>query len=455
LVLSLLVSVLACQQQPPAQVADERPPLILISIDTLRADHLGCYGYQRPTSPSIDQLAETAVVFEQLVNAGGATLPVHLSMLTSLPPVVHGIFAQNPQPLPEERVTLAEQLSEAGYTTAAFTDGGFVSGQLGFGQGFDHFDDSGGHLERIMPRLEDWLDHKLDRPFFLFLHTYDVHSGKEPLPYNSPPEFRDLFTQGYDGFTGCIGDRCGSELLAWINARLREGDPSAAELLSADDLGYLVDLYDGGIRHMDHEIGRLLDGLRKRGLYDRSLIILTSDHGEEFFEHGKLLHHQNYEENALVPLIIKLPGQRSAGARVSALASTIDIMPTMLDVAGVEPNQQVWGESLLPVIAGEQPGRVFVHIASGPEKLRTERWSLVLSRGKPIGLYDLLSDPAETVDLAADHPEVVAELLALYRSNLKQERAARRAFNKGLPPPTPARLSEELTESLKALGYLE
>jgi arylsulfatase A-like enzyme len=451
----LLVSGLACRQHEPTPPADNRPSLILISIDTLRADHLGCYRYQRPTSPSIDQFAKTAVVFEQLVNPGGATLPVHLSMLTSLPPVVHGIFAQNPQPLPEERITLAEQLSAAGYTTAAFTDGGFVSGQLGFDQGFDHFDDSGGHLEQILPRLEHWLDRNCHRPFFLFLHTYDVHSGKELLPYDSPADFRDLFTQGYDGFTGCIGDRCGSELLAWINSRLRAGDSAATELLSAADLDYLIALYDGGIRHVDYEIGRLLDRLSDRGIYDRSLIILTSDHGEEFFEHGKLLHHQNYEENAVVPLIVKLPDQRSAGARVSALVSTIDIMPTVLDVAGIEPNRQAWGESLLPVIAGSRSGRDFVHMASGPEKLRTDHWSLVLARGKPIGLYDLTSDPGETVDLAADRPAVVAELLALYRSNLKRERAASRAFSNGLPAPTPAELSKELTESLKALGYLQ
>jgi arylsulfatase A-like enzyme len=459
LALALLAPNTGCRRPEPgpsAIPAEAPPPVILISIDTLRADHLGCYGYHRPTSPSIDRLAADSVLFEQLINPGGATLPVHLSLMTSLPPLVHGIFAQQPHPLPEHHITLAEQLAATGYTTAAFTDGGFVSAQLGFAQGFEHFDDDGGHLARIMPRLESWLLDNLHRSFFLFLHTYDVHSGKEPLPYDSPEPYRHFFAAGYEGdFDGCAAGRCGSQLLSWLNSMARGGDTSASDLLSAEDLDYLVDLYDGGIRHADREIGELLDLLRERQVYDRCLIILTSDHGEEFREHGLLLHHQNYEENARVPLLIKLPGQAAAGTRVPALVSTIDIMPTVLELAGVAANPRIWGHSLVPVIAGEQAGRSFVHMASGPEKLRTAEWSLVLSRNQPIGLYDLLVDPHETENLIDRHPAVVSELTALYRSNRKRERAAHQAFTEGREAVPPPELSEELVNNLKALGYLE
>jgi len=205
---------LACSAPPPEPPGD--PNVVLVSIDTLRADHMSLYGYARPTTPNLEALAREAVVFDAFFNAGGGTPPSHASLFTSLYPQVHGVDRDTP--LAGHETTLAELLHARGYKTAGFTDTVWLTSKFGFAQGFQTYDDRGGGLARILPRanrwLEQWREHGQGAPFFLFVHLFDVHSAADRLPYDSPDGFNERFTEGYAGsFDGCIDGRCASRLL--------------------------------------------------------------------------------------------------------------------------------------------------------------------------------------------------------------------------------------------------
>ncbi|MGH7899755.1 MAG: sulfatase, partial [Candidatus Binatia bacterium] len=291
----------ACYRTPSSMTDSGDPRcldcnVILISIDTLRADHLSCYGYPRRTSPEIDRFAKESSVFSQVVSTGGGTLPVHLSMMTSLPPTVHDVWPRHPTRLAEARVTLAEELRSRGYATAGFVDSGWMLAKFGFDQGFDVYDDAGGHFKKILPKAVDWLEEHRRSKFFLFLHTYDVHSAFKRLPYDSPDPYNDLYTAGYLGpFWGCRQGICASRLLARMNAEMTVGAVKPHEVLGDRELAYIVALYDGGINHVDDQIGKILRKIRNLGLERNTIVALTSDHGEEFLEHGRLLHSQYFE----------------------------------------------------------------------------------------------------------------------------------------------------------------
>jgi arylsulfatase A-like enzyme len=451
-----LLLLAGCGTAELPDAAAPRPNVILISIDALRADHLGLYGYGRPTSPNLDALTQEAVVFERAFNVAGFTLSVHMSMLTSLPPGVHGvqspgirgIASEDFKTLPPGRITLAEQLAEHGYRTAAFTDAPWVGARFGFDQGFDVYDEQGLRIHSILPRALRWLQENPRQPFFLFLHAYDVHSRTERLPYDCPDGSNDLFTAGFEGdFDGCIDGECASNLLRRINAGDGGRDPSA--VLKPDVVQYIVGLYDGCIHHVDNQIATLLDRLRAQGVYDNSLIVITSDHGEEFLDHGKFLHVQAYDELARIPLIVKFPQSRWGGRRIGQMVSVLDYMPTILDVLDIPANDQVQGMSLVPLIERGQPGRDIVHL--GPA-VRTERWKY-MARSQE--LYDLAADPGETTDVSASHPEIAAELLRRHREFLRRDRELRGAFEKQADElGEMITLDEDTRAKLRSLGYL-
>ncbi len=437
-----------------------KPPIVLISLDTLRADHLGCYGYSRDTSPNIDVFVKDAVLFEQYVNTGGGTLPVHMSMLTSLHPTVHDVDFKGTRPLDPARITLAEQLAEAGYTNVAFVDGGRMFGGHGFTQGFDIYDDRGGRFRRILPKVYEWLDANHSEQFFLFVHTYDIHSQYNKLPYDSPRGFNQTFARDYSGsFDGCRDGLCASTLLMHLNEELAAGRLKPTEVFSPEDLEYLVALYDGGIRYVDDELSRFFGRLKELGLYEEALIIVTSDHGEAFFEHGRLLHKEAYEEIARIPLIVKLPGATGAGLRIKSLYSVLDLMPTILDVAGVAPNEDVQGRSLVPVIGGASLEARDVRIGAGQKgKLRMQQWSYVSEStrtGRPPRLFYLPEDPGEQRDLIDSYALLAERFEAEYQAGYRADRERLARFSKGRTRIAPVEMSPEKLEELRGLGYLE
>ncbi len=425
--------------------------VILISLDTLRADRLSAYGYGRETSPQLDALAADGVLFEDFIVTGGGTLPSHLSMLTSLFPATHGVTPRNGRSLHPGRTTLAEALYGAGFATAAFTDGGWVRGKFGFFQGFEVFDEEGGRLATIRPKVEAWLEENADRRFFLFVHTYDVHSEWDRLPYDCPAPYRDRWAAPYRGdFDGCREGKCASTLLAWANSRIAAGELEAEDLFTDREIDYMSALYDGCIRYTDAEVGKLLDKLRRLGLYDRSLIVVTSDHGEEFAERGRFMHFKaGYEEFVRVPLILKLPGSRYRGLRVPHLAAMVDLMPTVLDAAGVAAGDEVQGRSLLPAIERNLPVRQAVHIHN---VLRTERWKYFLEGNR---LYDLDADPGETRNVLRKTDGFDRRRWRRFlRRAQERDRRLFEEHETSAPRRGEVELTEEEIDELKALGYL-
>jgi arylsulfatase A-like enzyme len=327
-----------------------RGRFILISLDTLRADHLGAYGSARPTSPFLDSLAARGTLFENAVVHLPGTLPSHMSIFTGLYPPEHGVYPE--KALAPQIRTLPEVLQAEGFLTGGHTEGGYVAGRYGFARGFDEWSDESPMVEgpgglvksrdavkRTFRLGLDFLKRAREREeFFLFLHTYSIHD-----PYDPPEKYRAMY------WPAPPPDRAfppnGPDLAAF-NRGERELVPRAVEHYEA--------LYDAQIRYTDDVLRDFFAGMAEIGLADSVTVVLTSDHGEEFLEHGKLVHEQVYHECLHVPLVILRPGQRE-GRRVSALVQSIDIAPTLFDLAAIRPDRRppVSGRSLVPLLAGE------------------------------------------------------------------------------------------------------
>jgi arylsulfatase A-like enzyme len=473
-------------RQKDAGIRHATPNVILISIDTLRADRLGAYGYDaHAVSPRIDALAADGILFENAITTAPWTTPAHMSLLTSLQPTSHGVitpFAELREGLkgggrfrrlPDSRTTLAEVLKNAGYATAAFTGGVTLDPRIGFDQGFDLYDTSMQKLDSSsVPRLERWIAESGGRPFFLFWHTFEVHA-----PYLQTTYLGDALPPD--------ATRRVKEALA-RRARLFEekrapGYGLKKTLIEQGAFTRAVcdALYMGGVHSVDGWVGELLDGLRRAGLYDQTLVVLTSDHGEELGQrsesqiydgHG----HTLYEELVRIPLIVKLPGSRHGGTRVRGVVSLLDVMPTILDVLGLRPrHDEMQGVSLRP--RWEDPARAeaeaaFAEALGVPAEkkcLRTGRYKYIVSidpasvrrfgrshvpkRPSAVELYDLERDPKERDNLLASPAggDSTSPLVARLDEDL-------RAFASRKPGQTEAvDLPRETIEGLKELGYIQ
>jgi arylsulfatase A-like enzyme len=346
-----------------------RPNVVLISIDTLRPDRLSLYGYDRSTTPNLDAWAATqASVFRSAVSQAPWTLPAHVSMLSGLDPFSHGVNHSS-RTIPPSLVMLADSLRDAGYRTLAVTGGTLLHPRYGFSQGFDRYwyfagnRSVGRELDEELKRALAWLDEAENSPFFLFFHTYEVHTpyrSREPYfsRFSDLPRVEDMRIE--------IPEPEASTGFLW------EVDRSNLRLVEPDSLGNLdgpalVELasaaYDSGIAYVDEQLAKLFRKLRERGLEESTIVVLTSDHGEMLGEHGLVNHRYLYEENILVPLIIADPGGRGAGRVIPDQVRSVDIVPTILELAGLTP-------------AGELDGRSLVHLLDGlPSALPEEAWT--------------------------------------------------------------------------------
>lgn len=312
------------------------PNIILISIDTLRADHLSCYGYGRETSPCIDSLAESGIMFTHCQAQAPHTTPAHASMLTGLSVIAHGAGYYNgvDHGLDPDLPTIPSMLKGNGYVNLAMVNSVVINPDYGFSRGFDYFswDPNGqGRAGITVDEYLDWIDDNRGNPapVFAFLHFYDVH-----IPYDPPSPYDELFTDnGSQGVTG------------WVT------DTLSGTLLNPDDSDHLMNLYDGEIVWVDSQLKRLFDGLRERDLHERTIIILVSDHGEEFLEHGGWGHsHALWQEMLHVPLIISGPGI-PRGVVDSLPCGQFDILPTIAELAGIEPEFTIEGVSLVAPVS--------------------------------------------------------------------------------------------------------
>ncbi len=441
---------------------EEDTNVILISVDTLRADHLGCYGYERNTSPNIDALASDSVTFLNTYSSSPWTLPSHVSILTSLHGVNHQVSYED-ESMDPSIITLADVLRVNQFYCAALTGGGFVHAKYGFSKGFNSYSDEGGILrqdsaEHLFHATSRWLEREKDKSFFLFLHTFQPHN-----PYACPYPYKTMFIE---------------EDAKWKHIDLQSylgGKPGIFKELTEKELQNIKGLYDGEIRYTDEEfIAPLIKKLKHMGLYDKTMIIFISDHGEEFYEHQGWGHgHSLYDESLKVPLIIKFPGSRFRGRRISNFVSLVDIFPTILDELGVSMRDlDIDGKSLFPVITGKQKeDRIFLaDVASNvldshiPQKISTNKGKekLILNKKfskedleffisqppvlKPIEIYNLIMDPGEQRNIADEQAEL-ANLIIQKINKIYKEAKIKKTGK--------LELDEELKKQLKALGYIK
>jgi arylsulfatase A-like enzyme len=409
--------------------------VLLVSIDTLRRDHVGAYGYAKPTTPRLDALARQGVLCQDAVSTSSWTLPAHLSMLTSADPAAHGGVDME-HGFNHRVPTLAATLKKAGFATEAITSHLYVSAVYGVDDGFERLDF---HQDRkateVANRAMEALDRIGDRPFFLFLHFYDPH-----WHYDPPESTRRLFAGEYHGtITG-----------RWQDFRGRTRADTSAE-----DLDHLRALYDGEIRYTDDEIGRVLDHLKARGLDRGTLVAVTSDHGEEFLEHGGFEHQKTlYEEVVRIPLAFAGPG--IVARREPAQVTLLDVMPTILAWTRVDPLAPLRGQSLLTSPGEREAYGETDHGAGGTRRLFLRAGE---GRSKTILTFDRRSERLlgeEWFELGADPGETVSvpprpEAAQAVRDRLLARWREARARGVGAPA---VELTADQKERLRALGYV-
>lgn len=432
------------------------PNVLVLVVDALRPDHMGCYGYPLPTTPAMDALARRGVLFADATSLSSYTRAAVPSIFASVHPGAHGVLNQGKEVevLADEYVTLAESLKERGYATAAFAPNPSLHRSFNFDQGFDLYDDDfqigvrGARVfetaRRIHERTLEWLRANQEKPFLAYLHYRDVHA-----PYVPPAPYDKMF------------DRAGPGRRL-TEAEYKSHPPDLRKPHRFRDLDTYVELYDGEIRYTDDHLGRFLETLSKEGFLENTVIFLTADHGESFLEHRSWTHGSGlYEELTRVPLLMVLPGEKHKGRRVEEPVQTTDVFPTVLELLDAEIPSQIQGRSLLGVLDGKGDAKrpVFsealvsrrhrpwsfgqmVAVRSGGWKLIYNRW------GRSGELYDLAQDPGETRDLVDLHPEKARELLRLIARQDKENavRSHRVQATEELP--------ENVIEGLKSLGYV-
>ncbi len=408
---------LSCPQVKRSEDKKGKKNVILISLDTLRADHLGCYGYHRNTTPFLDTFAKKGILFENCISTAPWTLPAHVSLLTSLYSSSHSVIDDGlgsippmlQSSIPPEIKTLPEILQDKGFETRAITSHLYVSDRFGFERGFNIFHYKQGQIAgEVTQRALSWLDILSDRPFFLFLHYFDCHD-----PYAAPPPYRNMFDPAYEGD---------------IDGRLKTIVRYTKAKMTESDLKHLIARYDGEIRYVDDYLRRFIERIEKAGLLENTMIIITSDHGEEFKDHGSLHHgHTLFEELIRVPLLLFLSGDIPISQRrIKSQVSLVDIMPTILDFLELDIPRGMEGETLIPYLkkANRKPRVAYSETSrykAFQACVRTNEYKNIISdkfSGHRETIYNLERDPGEKVNLAGSSPIPVGEFEKKLFSNL-------------------------------------
>ncbi len=486
------LGVMALQRDPSLTMTHASAPavpgkcnVLLITMDTVRADHLPMYGYPLDTTPHLREFARESTLYHRAIAAADMTLPAHASIFTGLYPGWHGAYLAAPtypvgRPLPAQHVTLAQLLQQNGYRTGAVVaNWAYLYERMGLSKGFgdydlhrpvqlanserpfylstavrnmlslavstDEFDARVLRAEDINERALAWLSHiGQSSPFFLFLNYMDAHA-----PYIPESPFDSRFPGKDEHFT------------PWTDyENVRRGVLQGSHRLSEAEKRHIVSQYDGGIAYMDSQIANLLEQLRARGLYDNTLIVITSDHGEAFGEHNLMEHATGflYEDQVHVPLFIKYPGQHE-GQESDALASEVDLMPTILDQAHIAPPAVVQGRTLRLPRSESEPvfaeDRAFSYLDPYPRFRGVRRamflgsWKLVTWTAGAPELYNLASDPSEEHNLyAPDEPHAIELMDRIHAWTASIPHALSK-------PGVPDGVNKSDLDRLKSLGYIQ
>ncbi len=469
--------------QPPAGA----PNLLLIVTDTVRADHLDLYGYERETAPTLARIAREGTVFDRAIASSTWTVPSHASMFTGKYPSAHGAHHEG-NLLPYENTTLAEVLHANGYTTVGFNSNPFMTDSNGFTQGFERmdpswlmmtapmlflpyrigarsglvFEDHG--AREVTDRFLKWFGEEWDgeTPFFTFLNYIESH-----FPYHTmPPGARDRFLE--DGVPVSAMRNASDAVI---------GGQMFGDAVSDEDARLVRDLYDAGIRYEDGLIAHVIDALRERGTLDNTVLMIVSDHGELFGEHGLYGHEMSLSEHLIrVPFIVRYPGRVQKGWRIATPVSTVSLFATALDLVGVSPPEPPQAPSLAPLFAGRVAPRAPIlaeqhrykgnipgtYKPQGPfdqlnvryRALEEDGWKLIVDSTGNQWLYRPRSEPEELVNHADAEPEVVARLAARLEAVVKGLGLGDIDAEK-LGPGGDVELDPAARERLKALGYVQ
>jgi arylsulfatase A-like enzyme len=474
---ALLAFAAACERAPAPQAIDARVrsrelhPIVLITLDTTRRDHLGCYGYFRDTTPAIDAFAAESVRFDRAVATAAMTLPSHLSMFTGLYVHQHGV----PSNLPRGRAALDAQepsswvpsvLSSAGYDTAAFVGALVVGPETGMSQGFDVFDVLQGPRRKGADTADvalRWLGERSERPFFLWIHLFDPHEPNTPEPQyaslftrsarlDAEIDARGIHPERLSG--GAKGELC-RMLFPDLLERLAQDPDLELPPIDRARIADLMNRYDADVRYTDDCVKRILDALKERGLFDRAVVAIVGDHGQSLGQNDWLSHGRITNENLLVPMLVHFPREvLPQPAIVSGTTSTIDLFPTIFGAFEHESLRRfVESTEGRDVFA---PGFERKHALAqgaldesdtrpgGAVALISDRWRYVDDGNRAARLYDLAADPNAQQDVSASN----AELCARFKADL-DELLARRAKEIVRPSKT----SKEHRQALKNLGY--
>ena len=446
---SLLVALAACHG------GSEHPPnIVIITLDTTRADHLGLYGYFRDTSPTLDAFAKQAIVFDRAIVPMAMTLPTHTSFLTALHPLEHGVLGNSAEGgarfvLPSRILPLAEVARAAGWRTAAIVSATPLKRGSGIEKGFEYFNEPQGPRQdgqRTTDAALAWLAGVPVGPFLLWVHYFDAHT-----PFTSPTSYMTMFSTD-------------PALEAMIAER--KIPRTAFHLLpnTMEDTRASINLYDGELRYQDDQLARLLAALEARPDWDRTAVVIAGDHGEGLGEHGEAAHGGTWNEQLHAPLIMRIPG--ATPGRITTLVTAADLIPTLLghlDAPALAPvlalasGRDVLAEGArsLPVLSVDSLRKDVT--GESRSALTSERWKFYRVEREDGGvdhlLFDLVADPFELTDVAAQHPVEVKQLDAALQVAL--DARARTGFElRGGKEPTTTPADPETVEQLRALGYV-
>jgi arylsulfatase A-like enzyme len=415
--------------------------VVLISIDTLRADYLGCYNPKAKTTPELDRFAANNILCKDVTSQSATTAPSHKSIFYSLYPSIHKTSIRQ---IPKETLpSPVEVIRLNGFRTAAFTGGGQLHHAFGFARGFESYWEPKTNpfvkhqTEEMQQAAFEWLDKHANEKFFLFLHTYEVH-----CPYSSPPQFYKKWAAWYDG--PLQKETCYPDLhLPWR--------PSAV------DYEYIRSLYSAEVNYVDAFMGELFKKLRTLGIYDQTLIVFLADHGESLGEHAYIGHNQLYQVQLKVPLLMHIPGARAM--QIDAPLESLDVMPTIFELLRIRSTPYGFqGRSIVPVIQNRSNSfdRNRPLISEQPDRVRVKIGDLALVFSKdgkfPDHLYNLQADPLEIENIAQKNSQLIEKMKLHYFQMLAASKNVSAHFL--LETEKKRILDEETTEQLQALGYI-